>query len=74
MIETVGDLRKALDAFDPNDRIMVNFGVSGEYHPENTPILEVKQSGATYVVYVKVPYRLICSKCGRFLEDDELKN
>lgn len=71
MIETVGDLQKALEAFDPHDRIMVNFGPSGEYHPENSPILEVRQSGATYIVYVNVPYRLICSKCGKFLEEEE---
>ena len=71
MIETVGDLRKALEAFDPHDRIMVNFGPAGEYHPENSPILEVRQSGATYIVYVNVPYRLICSKCGKFLGGEE---
>ena len=69
MIETIGDLKKALEAFNPNDRIMVNFGPSGEFHPENSPILEVKKSGATHIVYVKVPYKLICSKCGKFLED-----
>ncbi len=70
MIETIGDLKKALEAFNPNDRIMVNFGPSGEHHPENSPILEVKQSGATHIVYVKVPYKLVCSKCGKFLEND----
>ena len=73
MIETIGDLKKALEAFNPNDRIMVNFGPSGEFHPENSPILEVKQSGATHIVYVKVPYKLICSKCGKFLEDEDVE-
>lgn len=73
MIETVGDLQKALEAFDPHDRIMVNFGPSGEYHPENSHISEIKKSGATYIVYIKVPYKLICSKCGKFLEDDDVE-
>lgn len=73
MIETIGDLKKALEAFNPNDRIMVNFGPSGEFHPENSPILEVKKSGATHIVYVKVPYKLVCSKCGKFLEDEDVE-
>ena len=69
MIETVEDLKKALEGLDPRARIMVNFGPSGEYHPENSPILEVRESGATHIIYVKVPYKLVCSKCGKFLED-----
>lgn len=69
MIETVGDLQKALETFNPSDRIMVNFGPAGKYHLENSSILEVKKSKATYIVYVKVPYKLVCSKCGEFIEE-----
>ena len=72
MIETVGDLKKALEGFDPHARIMTNFGPAGEYHLENSPILEVKQSGATGVIYIKVPYKLVCSECGKFMEGDEV--
>ena len=42
-----------------------------EYVPDNSPILDVKKSGATGIIYIKVPYKLVCSKCGKFIKDDE---
>lgn len=71
MIETVGDLKKALEVFDPSSRIMTNFGAAGTYVPDNSPILDVKKSGATGIIYIKVPYKLVCSKCGKFMESNE---
>ena len=70
MIETVRDLKKALEAFDPSARIMTHFGTAGDYCPHNSPILEVGKSGATGIIYVRVPYKLVCSKCGKFMENN----
>ena len=67
-IETVGDLKKALEGFDDNARIKVNFGHAGDFCPENSPIIDVKQSSATYIVYIKTPYNLVRHNCGKSLK------
>lgn len=67
---TVGELIEKLDKFPKNATVKINFGPSGSYHPDNSPILDicdVKESCATHIVYLKANYNLVCSNCGKSL-------